>query len=393
MKKVINITLGSRVFAIEQDAYDALAVYLEQVKNSLVQNDDTKEIIDDIENAIAEKFIVRKKSEKLAVTLADVNVVVGEMGSPSDFGENIIGEIGDSKDTEHNSAESKRRLYRDTDSAIIAGVASGLAQYFDTDPVIVRLVFVISIFFNGLGILAYLILWLVVPVAKTTADKYAMRGERVTLKEITERVKKNIKNVDVVDIETTKNAWSRLSNFLDKLFKGLGKVILFLFSVVRYLAGILLVVGGALGVASLISVYSVLLLSDKVLFPEEVQIALETLQSSALGIVAMTSSFIMITILLIVLVVIGAGLLARRNFFTVQKVVALAVIWIISAVVAGTTSILQLEQVIQKTGGIEGRFDDSGFLIEWEKGKIYGNDSEVKFIREELEEIKGTSQD
>lgn len=195
MKKVINITLGSIVFAIEQDAYDKLALYIEQVKNNLTDTDDAQEIIDDIESAIAEKFVARKRSEKLAVTSLDVDTVIHEMGSPVEFSEDE--HSGESEQLEpvqkEAGAEPKKRLYRDLDDAVIAGVASGLARYFDIDPVIVRLIFVVAAFFNGLGILVYIVLWLVVPIAETTADKYAMRGERVTLRDISERVKKILK--------------------------------------------------------------------------------------------------------------------------------------------------------------------------------------------------------
>lgn len=383
MKKVINITIGSVVFAIEQDAYDILASYLEQIKNNLVNNDDVKEVIEDVEHAIAEKFIAQKKNEKVAVTAADVDAVISEMGSPADFGEGdntheATDETVDAKDT---VSEPKKRLYRDTDNAIVAGIASGLARYFDIDPVIVRLIFVIAIFFNGLGILAYIILWLVVPVATTTADKYAMRGERVTLKEITERVKKNIKSIEDTDFETANGIWMNLRNLLDKLFQVLGVLVKFIIVLARYAVGIAFIVGGALGIAGMVSGYSVVLLSDKILFPEEVQVVLETIQGSALGTVAIASSFIALSIPLVVLIVAGASLLANRNFFTVQKTVALAVVWIVAVVVAGTTTALQVEQVIHKINSIEresgvnyveGGFNDSNFQMKWEDQMING---------------------
>ena len=178
MKKVINITLGHIVFAVEQDAYDALAVYLEGIKQHLAGNDDASEIVDDIETALAEKFTTRKRDEKNAVTNDDVSAVVAQMGVPADFGE-VQGEakaVPASATTQSTNSETKKRLYRDTDDAIIAGVASGLARYFDVDPVVVRIIFFVSIFFNGLGLLAYIILWLVVPKAQTTTEKYGMRG-------------------------------------------------------------------------------------------------------------------------------------------------------------------------------------------------------------------------
>ncbi|MCB9818730.1 PspC domain-containing protein [Candidatus Nomurabacteria bacterium] len=361
MKKVINITIGSVVFAIEQEAYDILVLYLEQIKSNLASSDDAQEIIEDVERAIAEKFIAQKKNEKIAVTPTDVELVISEMGSPADFGEgeNPGERVDGSEDTEQSGDEPKKRLYRDTDDAIIAGIASGIARYFDIDPVIVRLVFVISIFFNGLGILAYIILWLVVPVATTTADKYAMRGERVTLKEITERVKKNIKSIEETDFETANGIWINLRNLLNKLFQVLGALVKFIIVLARYVVGIAFIVGGALGIAGMVSGYSVVLLSDKILFPEEVQIVLEIIQGSALGAVVIVSSFVALAIPLIVLIVVGASLLVKRNFFTVQKTVVLAVVWIVAVVVAGTTSALQIEQVVHKINSLERNSDNS----------------------------------
>ena len=344
MKKVINITLGGIVFAIEQDAYETLAVYIDGIKNNLTQNDDAKEIIDDIESAIAEKFVARGRSEKLAVTSPDVESVIAEMGTPSEFTENTEEEA-------LQTDELKKRLYRDPEDAIIAGVASGLAQYFDIDPVIVRLIFVVSVFFNGLGVLAYLILWLVVPKAETTADRYAMRGERVTLKEISERVKKNIESIEKADYTASKKLWITVRRVLNKVFQLLGIVAKYIGVFIRYVAGVICVIGGALGIAGMISVYGIVLLSERVFFPHEVQIAVDTLQGNALGIVAMASSFVMMGILLLAIIMLGASLLAKRNLFTLPKTITLIVVWIIALVLAGTTSVLQVEQVAKKIDG------------------------------------------
>ena len=388
MKKVINITLGSIVFATDEDAYGVLASYLEQIKSNLKNGDDTKEIIDDVEIAIAEKFIARKRSEKMAVTVLDVEAVIGEMGSPVEFGE---GEEVDSAPQQtaapkESAAEPKKRLYRDPDNAIVAGIASGIANYFDIDPVIVRLIFVISIFFNGLGLLAYIILWLVVPVAQTTADKYAMRGERVTLRDISERVKKNLDDIEQFDYSKTKGVWYTLRGFLDKLFQILGSVLTFIISVLRYVVGIGVILAGAFGTAGLVAAYSVILLSEKVMFGAEVQQVFETLQGTTLGITALVSLFITIAIPLIVAIVVGVSLLAKRNYFTVQKTVTLGVLWIVAGVLAATTIALQVEQVVQQVGPIEGRFDESSFEMEWENGALYIEDQNGHFIYEDRRE-------
>src|SRR5690606_18686633 len=143
MKKVINITLGNIVFALEEEAYNTLSQYLESIKNNLTNTDDGTEIISDIESAIAEKFLVKKSNKKTAITKDDVAAVMVEMGSPADFGnENNEAETQANKEN-LTSANVTKRLYRDSDDVVIAGVSSGLARYFDIDPVLVRLGFII----------------------------------------------------------------------------------------------------------------------------------------------------------------------------------------------------------------------------------------------------------
>ena len=132
--------------------------------------------------------------------------------------------------------------------------------------------------------------------------------------------------------------------------------------------------------------YSVILLSEKVMFGAEVQQVFETLQGTALGITALVSLFITIAIPLIVAIVVGVSLLAKRNYFTVQKTVTLGVLWIVSGVLAATTIALQVEQVVQQVGPIEGRFDESSFEMEWENGRMYIEDGQGNFIYEDRRE-------
>lgn len=355
MKKVISITLGGIVFAIEQDAYDALAAYLQDIKQHLSGGDDYAEIAEDIEGAIAEKLIAKKRNEKLAVRLSDIESIIQEMGSPSDFNDDPA---ADDRAEEKTAAkpktnEQKKRLYRDTDDAVIAGVASGLARYFNIDPVIVRLIFLATLFFNGLGLLAYLVLWLVVPAAETTADKYAMRGERVTLGHITERVKKNIDSIDKADIVTAKSAWSSIRGMFVKLFEVIGFVVRALIKLLRYVVGLVFVFGGALGTAGLISAYTIVLLSDKTLLPEKAQLSLEIILGSTFGVIGIVASFVMIAVPLQVIIITGASLLAKRNYFTATKSVTLAIVWMTAVILTITASALQAEQVIKQFDYLE----------------------------------------
>jgi phage shock protein PspC (stress-responsive transcriptional regulator) len=64
-----------------------------------------------------------------------------------------------------------KKLYRFPEDKKIAGVCGGLGDYFDLDPVFFRLFFLVSLLFGGLGALAYLILWIMVP------EKTGAQGE------------------------------------------------------------------------------------------------------------------------------------------------------------------------------------------------------------------------
>lgn len=357
MKKVINITLGGIVFAVQEDAYTALAIYLEEIKQRLSATDDYAEISEDIEGAIAEKFVARKRSEKMAVTKEDVEAVIQEMGSPADFGDSATDSDdkgGEATSSEAESANVKKRLYRDTDDVIIAGVASGLARYFDIDPVIVRLIFVVSIFFNGLGILAYIILWFVVPAAETTAEKYAMRGVKVTLKDITERVKKNLNGIDEADIKKAQGAWQSARGLMVKIFEVLGMFIRVLLKAVRYVLGFILLVLGALGIAGLVSASSVLWIAESRWADPELKSISDILLADSSGYVFALAVLVVSFIPLIVLIVLGGSLLAGRNLFTVGKAIALGVIWVVATAVAGSFGVMYGPAFVNEVRDMDG---------------------------------------
>ncbi|NBW36059.1 MAG: PspC domain-containing protein [Cytophagia bacterium] len=85
-----------------------------------------------------------------------------------------------------------KKMYRDSETKVLGGVSSGIAAYFGIDVVVVRILFLISFFFFGTGILLYIILWVVLPEAKTVTERMQMQGEPVTLSNIESNIKKNI---------------------------------------------------------------------------------------------------------------------------------------------------------------------------------------------------------
>lgn len=375
MKKTINITLSSIVFAIEEDAYISLEQYLTAIQARLSESADQSEIMSDIEAAMAEKLRTRGRSERIAVNMHDVEQLQSEMGAPAAFDDGSE-EVIDSETRVDSADDTPRRLFRDTDDAVLAGVAAGIARYFGIDPVIVRIVFVVSVFLNGVGILAYIILWLVVPRAKTTTDKLAMQGKRATVEDITARVKKNLNDADLVDTAQVKNAWHKARTVLERCFGLFGQIAKKLIVVGRYVFGVVFVIGGALGAAGLVSMYSVVLLSEKTFLPSEAQTALDIMFSNALGVLAIGASFVMMLIPLLVLIMLGASLLKKQNVITANKGIALAVVWIVALVLAGTTSALQVEKVWQEIGPqLEG--DEIDIVISEEGMYIVSSSSET----------------
>src|SRR3989339_563586 len=191
MKKSINITINNFVFQIEEDAYDILDKYLISIKNYYGKEKEGAEILFDIEASIAEKFSEKINHKKQVINLRDVEKVIRVMGQVEEFeqNENVEKNTKNSKDGKKEEQILVKKLYRDEDDQIIAGVCSGVASYFGIDPIFIRLLFVALFFMNGAGILIYIILWAVMPLAKTSSQKLEMRGTPINLKKIEQVVK------------------------------------------------------------------------------------------------------------------------------------------------------------------------------------------------------------
>src|ERR1700744_415724 len=181
MNKTIIININGIVFHIEEDAYEILKNYMTDVKRHFLNSADSLEITTDIENRIAEMFNeILARDNKQVIIEQDVNQVVEQMGTVADF-ENADSDSAH-QPADHNYTAEARRLFRDPDDHLVAGVCSGIANYFDIDAVWVRLAFALLTPVGGSGALLYIILWIVVPKAVTRADKMAMKGEKQNLK-------------------------------------------------------------------------------------------------------------------------------------------------------------------------------------------------------------------
>jgi len=190
MKITISINLGGYSFNIDEDAYAELKRYLKNLELHFAGEESSLEILSDIETRIAELFRAKLTSYKQVINIDDVGQAISVMGTPEDIFDNDGPSARDKF-----SAPGYHRMYRDTDHRIIGGVCSGMAAYWDLEPWIMRVIFVILAISGGLGILLYLILYIVLPEAKTTAQKIEMKGNPVNIHNIKESVKKEFNTV------------------------------------------------------------------------------------------------------------------------------------------------------------------------------------------------------
>lgn len=188
MKKTFTVNVNGIVFHIDEDAFNVLNDYLNSIKKHFSGVDGRDEIISDIEARIAEMLQEKTNGQKQVITIEDIEKVIEVIGLPSEFDSEEVFDENPGR-----TSKKSKRLYRDPDNTMIAGVCGGLGSYFQSDPVWFRLVFVLAVVFGvGTGLIVYLILWIVVPEAKTTAEKLEMRGEKVNISNIENSIKEEI---------------------------------------------------------------------------------------------------------------------------------------------------------------------------------------------------------
>ncbi|MEY2867961.1 MAG: hypothetical protein RIR01_361, partial [Bacteroidota bacterium] len=246
MNKTVNINLGGMFFHIDEDAYQKLSRYFDAIKRSLNNSSGQDEIIKDIEMRIAELLNEKQISEKHVVGLKEVDEIISIMGQPEDY---IIEDEPKSFENQQqgNTINYRtKKLYRDSDKGMIGGVASGLGHYFGIDVVWIRIVLVLLIFAGfGTGIIAYIILWIVTPEARTTSEKLEMTGEPVNISNIEKKVREEFETVS----EKIKNAdydkyGNQIKKGANKVGNSLGNFILSVLGILAKFLGVLLIIAG-----------------------------------------------------------------------------------------------------------------------------------------------------
>lgn len=258
MNKTVNINLAGIFFHIDEEAYLKLQRYLEAIKRSFNNTNGQNEIIADIEARIAELFNERIKNEKQVVSITEVEEVITIMGQPEDY--IVDEEIFDDEPRTNNSARPVRKLYRDTENSYIGGVSAGFGHYLNVDPLWLRIAWITLFFVGGTGILIYLLLWILIPSAQTTAEKLAMTGKPINISNIEAKVKEGFSTVkDSLDeainnISNTnfKAVGNEVKHKSRSFFDSLTHIVLFVLTIFAKFIGVILIIIGATTLIGLI---------------------------------------------------------------------------------------------------------------------------------------------
>jgi phage shock protein PspC (stress-responsive transcriptional regulator) len=254
MNKTISINLGGSVFNIEEEAYIILRNYLEKISANFSDDPATSEIMSDIETRIAEIFHEKNSDRKNVVTRDDVDEMMLTMGRPEDYKMDDDGGKTAGQDFYQAPRNHRRKIYRDTDDAVIAGVCSGLSHYLGWDPLVLRLLiaFLTIVSFGFPGVLGYIIFWALVPAARSTGEKLQMRGETVNVENIGRFVNHETKAAADRVNKFGKTAAQNIRTGSGDFFRGLGRVFSVIFGLFILMMGL-----GLLG-----SLFSLLIFSE-----------------------------------------------------------------------------------------------------------------------------------
>ena len=234
MNQTLTVNISGIVFHIEVDAYDTLKSYLNKIKSNFSNSEEREEIMLDIESRIAELFNNMMNEKNEVIKSSDVEKIIAIMGKPEQY---VTEEEEENVNYTHEPvSKGDKKLFRNTDDRLLGGVCSGLSSYIGIDTVWIRLFFVAALFL-GFGFLMYIILWIVMPEAKTASDKLKMKGEPINIHNIgkkfeeeANKVTENLKNVDTKKFtqktgSAIENIFGVIAVILKSVFNILGKII------------------------------------------------------------------------------------------------------------------------------------------------------------------------
>ncbi|MDT8416212.1 MAG: PspC domain-containing protein [Lutibacter sp.] len=265
MNKTININLGGIFFHIDELAYQKLKLYLDAIRRSLSDDPQGRdEILNDIELRIGELLSERITNDRMVINESDIDEITKIMGRPEDY--SVDEELFEDEPKLSQKTTSKK-LFRDSDDKFLGGVCSGLAHYFGMDVIWMRLLWLILFFFFGTGFLIYLLLWILIPQAETTAEKLQMKGEPVNISNIERKIREEFQDVssrvktgvnEVSDTVRSSEFKNKAKSGLQEVIDTIGKIILAILKVFgKFIGAILIFIAAATLIGLIIAAFSV----------------------------------------------------------------------------------------------------------------------------------------
>ena len=211
-----DIHLSHVKFTMDDVAYKILKSYLDKLTIAFSSNSSKNEILEDIESHIAELFSANNSINRV-ISVTDVNNAIEVLGTPEELAEDE-----NEQDTPSKNTNTNKKFFRDTDDSYVGGVASGLAHFFGISPAWTRILFILFFFVPvPFTTLTYIILWIVIPSAKTSADKIRMTGEAVSVASIKNKIESVLpeieKEITDFDKEYAKGFWQQVKYYLKKI--------------------------------------------------------------------------------------------------------------------------------------------------------------------------------
>ena len=416
MKKTLTINIGYSIFNIDEDAYEILNKYLDSIKDYFQKIDNDPDIIKDFELRIAENFSSKVSSSKQCIDLSDVIEVIEIMGSLDDFKE-----IYNDTETENVKEEKKsNKLFRDSSNRIIAGVCSGIAEYFKIDPIIVRVlffiavplnlivyiifwigipskdfnpdlrkilyrdkengviggvskglsnylkidaniirvIFVLSLFFGGAGLLFYLLLWLFTKEAKTIGQKMNMSGFNVNLSNIEDFIKKKTKNLNSPENTLTK-VFLFPFRLLAPLINAFLKIGVFVFKTIFFMFSSIFIVF----ISILLIIFSTISFKD--ISPEQDPEFYELLNAVPDYFAIFSVLFLLLTIVISVIISFYVLFKKKSNSYFFILLIFLWIAFLILIIISLPNIILNMQDLNLLPNWIDGNYS---FIWKWDDG-------------------------
>ena len=416
MKKTLTINIGYSIFNIDEDAYEILNKYLDSIKDYFQKIDNDPDIIKDFELRIAENFSSKVSSSKQCIDLSDVKEVIEIMGSLDDFKE-----IYNDTETENVKEEKKsNKLFRDSSNRIIAGVCSGIAEYFKIDPIIVRVlffiavplnlivyivfwigipskdfnpdlrkilyrdkengviggvskglsnylkidaniirvIFVLSLFFGGAGLLFYLLLWLFTKEAKTIGQKMNMSGFNVNLSNIEDFIKKKTKKLNSPENTLTK-VFLFPFRLLAPLINAFLKIGVFVFKTIFFMFSSIFIVF----ISILLIIFSTISFKD--ISPEQDPEFYELLNAVPDYFAIFSVLFLLLTIVISVIISFYVLFKKKSNSYFFILLIFLWIAFLILIIISLPNIILNMQDLNLLPNWIDGNYS---FIWKWDDG-------------------------